>query len=101
MSVALFIAATLLFVFSLAVRFAGSNQILNFVEYGKVGDRPALHAWVGHRLLGLAAIAALLGVLAFRSPTIAISCLLAFVVAVVVVVSWLVVGAGRFQAGAN
>ncbi|MBL8298577.1 MAG: hypothetical protein JNN30_09550 [Rhodanobacteraceae bacterium] len=101
MSIAIFIAAALLFFFSLAVRFAGSSQILNFVEYAKVRDRPALHAWVGHRLLGLSAISAVLGVVALRSPAIAIFCLLSFVVAVLVAVSWLTVGAGRFHVSAS
>ena len=71
------------------------------VEYAKVRDRPALHAWVGHRLLGLSAISAVLGVVALRSPAIAIFCLLAFVVAVLVAVSWLTVGAGRFHVSAS
>ena len=99
MFIALFIAAALLFVFAIAVRFAGSTRILNFVEYEKVRDLSALHAWAGHRLLGLACITALLGALAFQWPALAIFWLIAFIVGVLVAVGFLVVGSGKFQGG--
>ena len=98
MSIGLFIAAALLCVFALAVRLSGSGRILNFVDYEAISDRFGLHIWVGNRLLGLAAITGLLGLFALFSPGAAIFFLLAFIAAVVAVLSWLVVGASAFQA---
>ena len=97
MAIGLFIAAALVFVFALAVAFAGAGRILNFVEYDKVGDARALHAWAGRRLFALAGVTAMLGGLAFRWPGLAIFFLIAFIAACLVFVSWLMVGAGRFQ----
>jgi hypothetical protein len=97
MFIGLFVAAALLGVFALAVRFAGTDRILNFVAYDRVADRAALHAWVGHRLLVLAAVAALLGVLAFRMPSLALLFVVGFIVATLVAVAWMVTGSGRFQ----
>jgi hypothetical protein len=101
MSIGLSVAATILFVYALAVRFAGQGRILNFVDYPKIRDRAALHAWVGHRLLGLAVLTALLGVVSFHSPDLALLWLLAFFVSVLVVLSWLVAGTTRFHSGAK
>jgi hypothetical protein len=101
MSIGLFIAATILFFYALAVRFAGQGRILNFVDYPKIRDRAALHAWVGHRLLGLAVLTALLGVMSIYSPDLALLWLLAFIVSVLVVLSWLVAGTTRFHTDAK
>jgi hypothetical protein len=97
MSIGLAIATLLLFALGIAVRFAGSGQILNFVDYARIADRPGLHAWAGTRLLALSAATGLLAVVAHLLPDAAIFILIAFIVTVTVGVSWLAAGSFRFD----
>ena len=64
MSVGLAVATVLLLVFGLAVRFAGDDRILNLVDYRRVNDRRAPHAFAGGILMGVAAGSATLTYLA-------------------------------------
>ena len=101
MSVAILIAAPLLLLIALAVRFAGSAKILNVVDYSKVRDAQALHVWAGNRLILLALTTAALGGAFLASPTFSFLYLAGFIVVVLLVVIWLAVGASKFRVGAN
>ena len=97
MQIAILIAFPILLAIALAVRFAGTAKILNIVEYTKVKDPAALHAWAGNRLLLLAFIVAMLGAVSLRLPAYSVLFIIAFVLSVIGVAFWILVGSGKFQ----
>ena len=97
MAIGLVIATLLLFALGIAVRFAGSARVLNFVDYARIADREGLHAWAGTRLLVVAVATGLLAVVGLFVPQAAIFVLIAFIVVVMLAVCWLVAGATRFE----
>lgn len=87
----------ILLVVALAVRFAGKSRPLNNVNYGRVQDAAALHRWAGNRLLLLPAGFLASGLVALRHPLLTWPLLGIMLVAVLVVGTWLALGAERFQ----
>lgn len=89
----------ILLVVALAVRFAGKSRPLNNVDYGRVQDPAALHRWAGNRLLLLPAGFLASGLVALRHPLLTWPLLLLgiMLLAVLVVGTWLALGAERFQ----
>ena len=91
-----FLVAAILLIAALAVRFAGTNRILNIVDYARVADIPALHRWAGNRLLLLPLVSAAIGLAGLRYPALAIPLIAGLVMAVLGVVMWIAAGSGKF-----
>ena len=92
-----FLAAGILLIAALAVRFAGTNRILNIVDYARVTDIPALHRWAGNRLLLLPLVSAAIGLASLRHPALALPLIIVLVMAVLGVVMWIAAGSGKFS----
>ena len=97
MFVVLAVATVLLLVFGLAVRFAGDDPMLNLVDYRRVRDRRALHAFAGRILLCLAAGSGVLAYLAWRRDDIAVLALLGWILWLKAGIVALAVGSSRYQ----
>ena len=97
MFVGLAVATVLLLVFGLAVRFAGDDPILNLVDYRRVRDRRALHAFAGHALLVLAIGSALLTYLAWRHADLAVLALIGWILWLKAGIVALAMGSSRYQ----
>ncbi len=95
-AIAPLIATPILLAVALAVRFAGTSQILNIVDYARVANVTGLHRWAGNRLLLLPVISLLLGVLSLYQPAYSVICIILFVVSVISVVVWLAIGSNQF-----
>ena len=97
MFVGLAVATVLLLVSGLAVRLAGEDPILNFIDYRRVRDRRALHMFTGRTLLGLAAGSGVLTYLAWRHDGLAVPALLGWILWLKAGIVALVVGSSRYQ----
>jgi len=99
MTVVLAMAATsaLLLVFAVAVRFAGGLRLLRVVDYARVGDVRALHAWAGGRLLLTAIVGFALSALAAAVPYMQYFLLAGLLLGVLSSAIALSTGAARFQ----
>ena len=97
MFIALAIATALLLVFGLAVRFAGDDPILNLVDYRRVRDRRALHAFAGRTLLALAVVSAACTYVAWRHDDIAIVALLGWILCLKGGMVALAMGSSRYH----
>jgi len=91
------VAAPILLVVALAVRFAGTSPILNVVDYSSVGDITGLHRWAGNRLLVLPVVSLVLGIVSLKFPALALPSVFIFVAAVFGVCIWLASGASKFN----
>ena len=92
-----FILVPILLIAALAVRFAGNAKPLNFVDYRKVGDASALHRWAGNRLLILPLLLLISGLLSLWHTSLAWLLFGVVVVLILIVATWLGLGAERFQ----
>ncbi len=101
LAIAILVAAPILFVVGLVVRFAGAAKALNLVDYSKINDPAALHCWAGNRLLVLAFATAVLGVAALAAPSFSILFLVVFVSMVMLMAIRLALGSSRFQLAAS
>ena len=96
-SIVPFLAAGILLIAALAVRFAGMNRILNIVDYARVNDIEELHRWAGNRLLLLPLVSVAIGALSQRNPALAIPLIIVLVMAVMGMVMWIAAGSGKFS----
>ena len=79
-----------------AVRFAGNNPVLNFLETDRIRDMPAVNRWVGNRLLVLPVGMAVAGWMGLHSPVAAVLSLPALALLLVVVLAWVFTGVKKF-----
>ena len=98
-AIALLVATPILLAVALAVRFAGSNQILNIIDYKRVTSVPDLHRWAGNRLLLLPVISLVLGVFSLYQPAYSVICFILFVLSVISVAVWLAISSSQFTRG--
>jgi len=97
LAVILLSATPILAIIAAAVRFAGNSRILNMVDYAKVEDAPAMHAWVGRRMAVLPALSLVLGLLALLQAALALFLFGLFVIITLAFVVWLTLSVERFQ----
>jgi hypothetical protein len=90
------ITSVILLFVALGVRFAGDAKILNFVEYQRIGDAPALHRWAGTRLLLAALSGIALAVVGFWQPQFAVAIFCAFMLLLGAIIIWLLAGSSDF-----
>ena len=68
---AMSLLSVLALLLALLVRLAGRSRVLRGVDYGRVRDPHALHAWAGNRLLLTALVGFALSALAAAQPRMA------------------------------
>ena len=83
---------------AIAVRIAGGTRILRMVDYSRVRDARALHAWAGNRLLLTALVGFALSALAAMHPRMAYFLLAALLLGILSSAIALATGALKFQA---
>jgi hypothetical protein len=92
-----FVAAPILLVVALAVRFAGNARILNTIDYSRIAHPAALHRWAGNRLLLLPLFSVVIGLLCFHFSPLTVPLMIAFAVGVIAVAIWVAAGSARFS----
>ncbi|GEM_PF-3774996 len=97
LAVVLLAATPILAIVAGAVGFAGNSRILNSVDYAKVADAPAMHAWAGRRLAILPVLSLGFGLLGLRVPMLALVLAGLFTLIALVLATWLMLAAERFQ----
>jgi hypothetical protein len=95
---AMALLSALLLVTALLVRLAGRSRVLRMVDYSRVGDIRALHAWAGNRLLLTALVGFALSALAAAQPRMAYFLLAALLLGILSSAIALGTGALKFQA---
>jgi hypothetical protein len=96
---AMFGLSLLVLVLALLVRIAGNTRIFLRVDYRRVRDARALHAWAGDRLLLNAVVCLALSALALAAPRMANFLLAGLLLGVLSSVVALATGVAKFQAG--
>ena len=94
----MFLLSLLLLLVALLVRIAGGTRILRSVDYRRVADVPALHAWAGNRLLLTALVGFALSGLATQVPRMAYFLLAALLLGVLSSAIALTTGVRKFEA---
>ena len=97
MFIATLILTPIMLVCALVVRFAGDSRVLNVIDYSRVSNPQALHAWAGNRLLALTAICATLAGCSLVFPQVSPLLFATAVIAIVIVAIWIAVGSVRFH----
>ena len=97
MFIAILVLTPIILISALVVRFAGDSRVLNVVDYSRVSDPQALHAWAGNRLLALTVICAILAGCSLAFPQISPLLFAAAVIAIVTIAIWIAVGSTRFH----
>ena len=96
---AMFLLSMLVLVAAVVVRIAGTTRILFRVDYARVRDTRALHAWAGDRLLLNAIVCFALSALALAVPRMAGFLLAGLLLGILSSAVALATGVAKFQGG--
>jgi hypothetical protein len=96
---AMLVLSVLVLVVALLVRIAGSTRIFFRVDYSRVRDARALHAWAGDRLLLNAVVSFALCALATSAPRMANFLLAGLLLGMLSSAVALATGVAKFQSG--
>ena len=98
-TLAMFVLSILVLMVALLVRIAGNTRVLFRVDYNRVRDARALHAWAGDRLLLNAIVCFALSALAVAAPKMALFLLAGLLLGMLSSAVALATGVAKFQSG--